>query len=86
MSICHGPQIHPTIKEKMLANTGNFIIIGDKRPENTGEKRQERFPVKRVPNQSNWSDAVCLMLITPEFENGIGLTRGMSTARLPRNS
>ena len=36
--------------------------------------------------QSNSSEAVCDMLMTPELENGIGLTNGISTARLPRNS
>lgn len=51
-----------------------------------GRMALSKVSLETSANQSNWSDAVCLMLITPEFENTMGFTSGMSTASLPCNS
>jgi len=49
-------------------------------------RKVSRETICSIRIQSNSSEAGFDMLMTPELENGIGLTNGISTARLPRNS
>lgn len=85
VSIWHGVGIHP-VKRKDTGICRHFrdVSPGFRGPA-AGISPRIQFRLKRLLNYSNWSDAVCRMLTTPELENAIGLTSGISTASRPRS-